>query len=413
MQTLPRLSANASQRAAELTAVAAAQAAIARMVGASPMDIQTFLRDLHAQHAFPRIALNELSQFGQPGQPYLGATLLPERRVPRNEYTETGVRYRTTVANDGSRYSPAQRKGKGVLVGSVPVVLGDSDIKTDFTAHDLDAVLEMILPIATLQTPAGMQAAAAVLGWGQAALNNALIERNEIQRFQALVDGKVIRRGDNDFYEEVVYPNPDGHRVAAGGDWTDPEYNILGDLLAMKRKLATKGGTVTRMLGSTAVLGLMLANQSLAKAAGKAIITVAPGGTLTQTAAAFSEDDLTALLRANGLPAFEVYDRTYFLDDGTTGRFMPEDAVILACTTGRDERVALANDPNTFRLVQNTLGYTAVGRAVGQLTPGRVIQVTYFSNKPPRLEGEAWQSSLPVILDPESFGVITDITLPG
>lgn len=413
MQTLSALAAGRTARDADLTLVAAARAAIERLLGPQPMDIQTFLRDLHAQNAFPRIALNELSQFGQPGQPYLGATILPERRVPRNEYTETGVRYRTTVANDGSRYSPAQRKGKGVLVGSVPVVLGDSDIKTDFTAHDLDAVLEMILPIANIATPAGMQAAAAVLGWGQAALNNALIERNEIQKWQAIVDGLVIRKGDNDFYEEVVYPNPEGHRVAAGTDWTDPDADILTELLAMKRRLAAKGGTVNRMIGSTAVLGLLLANRSLAKAAGKAIITVAGDGTLTQTASAFAEADLTALFRANGLPAFEAYDRTYFLDDGTTGRFLKENALCLFCTTGRNENVALANDPNTFRLVQNTIGYTAVGRAVGQLTPGRVIQVTYFSNKPPRLEGEAWQSSLPVILDPEAFGVITDIDLPA
>ena len=61
------------------------------------------------------------------------------------------------------------------------------------------------------------------------------------------------------------------------------------------------------------------------------------------------------------------------------------------------------------RLVENTIGYVGVGRAVGQRAPGRVVRVEAFNNKPPRIEAEGWQTTLPVIADPESIAVIKGI----
>jgi len=61
-------------------------------------------------------------------------------------------------------------------------------------------------------------------------------------------------------------------------------------------------------------------------------------------------------------------------------------------------------------ILPDTLGYFAIGRPAGQNTPGRVTHLASFTNKPPRIEAEGWQTSLPVIVEPESIGVIHSIT---
>ena len=77
-------------------------------------------------------------------------------------------------------------------------------------------------------------------------------------------------------------------------------------------------------------------------------------------------------------------------------------------TTGQDESIDLG-DTNSL-MVANTLGYTALGRAAGQAMPGRVLRMEAFENKPPRIEAEGWQTSLPVITNPEAIAVITSIS---
>ena len=376
------------------------------------MDIRTFLQQLQQRRQFELIALNELSQFGLPGQQLVGATLLPERQVTRNQYTETGIRYRTVIAADGDRYSPAQKRGRSVQTGSWDVKLGNSDIATQFTSHDLDTVVQMIAPLTGLGTPAGMAAAAQVLNWSNTAINMALQYSQEKHRWQAILNGTITRMGDGGT-ETVSYPGDPMQRQAAGGDWTDPDYNILADLLAAKLRLTAKGYMPNRLITSTAVQNVMLANKSLALAAGFSNITISGGGIITQQqAGGFNEEALNALMRRNGLPAIEVYDATYNDDRGVTDRFMAQNALVLAATTGRNERVALAQNPNVFRFLENTLGYHAVGIGTGQVSPGRVIRVTYHEDKPPRLNGEGWVEHLPVFTDPEAFQVIHTIPLP-
>ena len=82
---------------------------------------------------FALIAMNTIAQFGTPARRYQFAELMPERLVPRNLYRENGIRFRTIVANDGTRYSAVQKKD-GKLVSSVLVELGESDIGQDITA---------------------------------------------------------------------------------------------------------------------------------------------------------------------------------------------------------------------------------------------------------------------------------------
>jgi hypothetical protein len=62
--------------------------------------------------------------------------------------------------------------------------------------------------------------------------------------------------------------------------------------------------------------------------------------------------------------------------------------------------------------VDDTLGYHAIGTTGGSDDPGRVISVDIIDRKkPPRIEVEAWQTSLPIILSPEHVYVL-DTTAP-
>lgn len=117
---------------------------------------------------------------------------------------------------------------------------------------------------------------------------------------------------------------------------------------------------------------------------------------------------INSALAADGLPAFETYDLTYNTQVDTK-RFFPQDALFMAATTGRDEEIMVDWTDETI-LVQNTLGYTGIGIATGQPTPGRRLLMEAFESKPPRIEGSGWETTAPVILDPEAMVVITGIS---
>ncbi len=92
------------------------------------MDIYTLVQQMMADGTFARIAGNPAAQFGTPKRSYLGAEILPEKTVEENAYREDGIRYRTVIANSGSRYSPSQKEDGGALVGTFLVELGNQDI---------------------------------------------------------------------------------------------------------------------------------------------------------------------------------------------------------------------------------------------------------------------------------------------
>ena len=118
-------------------------------------DIAGLVNQLMTDGTVPTLALNPQAQFGIAPRRYLGAELLPERAVDENAYREESIIYRTVIANDGTRYSPTQKKG-AALIGSFLVELGNSDIATEFTSRDYDALLRMLdLDPATYRTEGG------------------------------------------------------------------------------------------------------------------------------------------------------------------------------------------------------------------------------------------------------------------
>lgn len=363
-------------------------------------DLKALLQILEAQGDFHRIANNPLAQFGTPTRTYLGASLLPERRVPQNAFREGGIKYRTVVANDGTRYSPVQKKGTE-LGGSFLVELGEADIGREFSSQEYDTLLEI------LGRGTDMQAALRIIDWADVTLVRAMVEHNERQRWQAIDLAQVTRKGDNGYLENVPYSNPAGHRVNASVVWSNDANDPLdSDILPMVDMLAGKGFAVNRIITSRAVMNILAGNAKMQARVGSTIINI--GGQLGIAAQRATAEALVRIFGANNLPAPEAYDLQYRTQTGT-GRFKAVNAMTFICTTGQEE-VIDPGDLEPIPPIQDTLGYHAVGRAAGQSRSGRVIRLEAFSNKPPRIEGEGWETELPVITEPEAIGVIGSIS---
>jgi hypothetical protein len=348
-----------------------------------------------------QISNNPRTQFGRPNRQYLGATLLPERLKRDNMYTETDIAFRTILANAGTRYSPTVKKG-GALVGSMKVELGDIDVAAEFTGEAYDALIQLLGENLTEQ---GM---VNVTGWLDSAINLSLRELMEKHRWEAIANAAVTRKGANDYLETVNYSNPAGHRVtiASGSEgsptgWYDPDHNPLTDLDAMVSLLKSKGFDTNRAITSTSRAQVIARHPLTMQAMGR--FTIGPGGTITTQNAFSSVTDLSQWMVAQGLPPIQTYDLMARTDTGTI-RFLDETKVVLLATTARDQTVDLGDEQ---RLLPNTLGYTAVGRAAGQAQPGVVIRAEAKEDKPPRIQAEGWATTLPVIQEPEAIGVLT------
>ena len=373
------------------------------------MDVRGLVEYMVQNQNFARVINNPLAQFGPVNRPYLGPSLLPEKEVPENAYVEEAIKYRTQLANDGTRYSPVQKKG-GILTGSFQVILGDSDIGSEFTGADYDALIRLIEQATGAQgVPGGgvdrptMLAIANLTMWADATLTLPLREKLELQRWQSIVNAQVIRSGDNNYTETVNYPNPPGHRVAAAGLWSNNNYDPWTDITTGAEYMAGLGYTINRIITSTPIRTKLSNNQQIKLRAGRisVVASVVSGipGRVTKA-------ELDELLQGDGLPAIELYDLQYRTQN-STGRFLPSNVVVMVATTGRDMSIDLGDLQPL--VVQDTLGYTAIGRTAGQSAPGRKTLVTPYENKPPRIEGEAWQTALPVITEPEAIYVITNI----
>lgn len=378
------------------------------------MDLRQIVDTLIQTENFTRVINDPLAQFGAPNRRYVGAEILPEVMVPENSYVEEAIRYRTIVANDGTRYSPVQIK-QGVLTGSFEVHLGDSDIGSHFTSADYDALIKLIERIngGYGNTGAGvarptMEAMARILNWVDLTLRRPLYEKNEKMRWEAICNASIARTGDNGYVETVTIPNPTGHRPNAGGVWSNNAYDPYTDIIAGAEFLAAKGYTVTRMVTGTDVRSKLSMNTNIRTRVGRisiisSTIVGLPGrATLNRMNEMFSEDNL---------PPLETYDLQYRTHT-SSGYFFPRGTFAMIAGS-RDQLIDRGDlEPAVMpRTVANTIGYVGMGRPAGQSTSGAVVVLRpEADSKPPRIEGEAWQVSLPVVQEPEAIYVIKNIT---
>lgn len=366
------------------------------------MDIKALIRKLIDEGKHLEIMNNPLAQFGPGNRRYLGTTVLPERLVTENKYREEGINYRTVIANAGTRYSPVQLKGSAI-VGSFDVELGYSDTGSQLTGSDYDAIIAM-LKRATGQSEITLEAMANILQWVDITLNRPLVEHNERNIWQAIVNATVELRGDDGYKEDVAYPNPANHRVNAAGAWSNNSVDPMDDLALAVETLASKGFIAGRIIAGQSVISKLQKNEIMRQRAGTLSIM---GGTVTGLASRASLASINGILADNEMPPIEPYNLIYRTQSGSD-YFLPRDCVVVVAATGRDELIDLGD--NEPLVMSDVLGYTAVGIGTGQTEPGRFTNLEAYANKPPRVEGEAWQSSLPVITEPEALYVIKAIS---
>jgi len=363
------------------------------------MDLATVLRTLEAQQDFYTLANLPSIQFGAPTSPLLGPSVLPERRVDLNEWTEQAIRYRTFIANDGSRYSPAQMRPSGMISGTMFVSLGNQDVAAQLTSKDYDALLRHLRSNATMEVIAN-----SVLSWMDNAIVQPLVKLQEKQRWDALTKAQVVRVGDNGYTETVTYPNPAGARAAAGGQWSNDSYDPMGDIYAHVDALTALGYTANRFITSRKVATLLAKNDFMIKRSGMGVRYQSPTETILGR---ITRADLNSGFAADGLPSIETYDSIYY-DLAGTHRYIPDNIFIILATTGSDETIQYPNGEP--RVMENVLGYSAVGTAAGQNNPGRVVIMEAKNDKPPRIESQGWQTTLPVLLEPEAVRCVTGIS---
>lgn len=363
------------------------------------IDLATLINNLQQDGTLRSIVNNQFAQFGLPTQPNLGATLLPEKSVPENAYREENIRYRTIIANNGSRYSPVQRK-KGVLMGAFDVSLSNSDLGSEFTGRDYDTLLRL------LGTGSTMEGVIQITKWAEAFFNRGMIALNEKQRWEAILNAEVVATGDNGWSETITYANPSGHRVNAATQWSDDAVDPMNDIGAIVDLLYTKGYTVTRIITNRPVISILNKNAKMRSRAGLNVIN-ATTGLLNTAPGRIDHARLNAIFAADNLPPIEEYNALYRTSTGTAA-YIPGNTMVFACATGRDEALLLDNS-DTYKEITDTLGYLAVGRAVGESSPGRVLRLFPEVDKPPRIDGQSWQTTIPVITEPEAFAVIKNI----
>lgn len=352
------------------------------------------------------------AQFGTESQPYLLATLLPERvrtDVIGLTFEDSAIAFRSAPALDNTRYSPVQFGQSGMESVDINVSMGHTDTASQLTARDHDGIMKY------LQRSLTQQAAATAVQWADRMLLQPHLDKNEIQRAQALLIGAVTREGTNGFSETVDLAVPVGYRpeipggtVAAPAGWFDPDYPILDDLLAGQAMLAMNGFRVTNIITDSEVLTLMKRNSQFAQ------LNAAAGTDPSIVVNSISNAALNNVLSDYELPGITRYDNGYRYPLANGGgryrKFMqPTDThlyVLIAGNTGRSEEVAGTGNENPILTLENTLGYYAIGLNPGQSVWGRTVHTEILQRKPRGLYGESYQTGFPVISNADAVYVL-------
>lgn len=362
-------------------------------------DIQRLIDQLRSTGAIDRISRNRLAQFGTRTRRLIGAEVLPAVDQEDNSYTDDTVRYRTVVGNAGTRYSPVVLKGNA-YVGSVKVELFDIDIGSELTSRDYDTLVRY------LDRNMSMDAMASVTNFLNTTVNMGLEELREVYRWQAIEKALVLRRGANGYREDIAYSNPAGHRAAAAAAWSTDATDPFADIYNRVQLLKDKGFSVSRILSTQNVVSIMGNNDTVRTRVGNVKVNI--GGSLVVQGGRASRAQINSAMTDEGLPEIELYDLIYRNQTGTA-RFISNDVMIFLGTTGRDANLELGDDAGTVELLPDTLGYYGVGRGAGQSGPGRVMMATHKEDKPPRVEAQGWETSAPVITEPEAIATISGI----
>ncbi len=335
---------------------------------------------------------------------YVGARYLP--LVNReNAFDEDGIYFRSVIAYDATRYAPVVPRG-GMESEPISVRLRTNDTGAQLTGRDYDVIVQL----ARLNRIDGVERILQDFLLTQIIKPlNDLIEK---QRWAAIADGIVKRRGDSGYQEDVPYANPAGHRAtipsgtnAAPAGWYDPAYSILNDIFAMADKL----GVVTDIITSRRILSLMSMNNEI-KAYGGMAVTNVNGQTQTLSGRVLS-DSIDNILRSNGLPGITLHEATYEQLNGARVRYLRDTAFVMLNSSSIDP-VVVSDRPEL--IAPTTLGFVGNGIATAQTTNGKAVYLRVNGNrKAPNVECEGTQVSLPILRNADGRQRLGILNIPA
>lgn len=383
-------------------------------------NLTELVAEIKQKRSLEAIAGSASLQFGTAEAPYLGAELMPEQIKSSNAYTEWGIEYFSLIGNSGSDYSPSQLNPGGQIVGSFDVKFGKNDQADTMSAQAYDAIRDILEMSTDASNNRDKRAVTELLSWFDKAIAQPLIRVGEKHRWDAIIDAQVLRTGSNGYQELVRYSNPVGQRisvpsgtVAAPTGWfgTDATYNLLSDILAIKRSLKAKGKDIVRIISNYEIFSVFMNHAGIRNLFMGVQLT--PGtNQFSPTIGVANEEEIGGLLRKHQLPNWTVYDRTYNYRNAA-GAIVSEKylnratyhPIVIIANTGMDQRIdlGLANPV----IIRNTLGCYGIGRLGGQARPGRVTNNLMTQDQYPEiLRSEMLEMALPVITSPQSIYVL-------
>jgi hypothetical protein len=210
--------------------------------------------------------------------------------------------------------------------------------------------------------------------------------RIELARGQALVTG-TIALNENGVVATVDFGRAAGHTVSAGTVWSNPAATIIANINTWRQTyIDSNGEPPAVMVGSTAILGYMLANTEIRTLA----------GSIAGTPALVSQQALGQVLTAFGLPPFFVYDAQVRVAGVATRVVAADKLLLLPAPTAPD------NEAGT------DLGTTMYGTTAESLDPRYgvegdepgIVAGAYSSEDPISIWTKAAAIALPVLVNP-------------
>lgn len=373
-------------------------------------DISSVIRGLEEDGSIFRAANNaRLSFLDANDRVLVGAQLMPEVAQPLNRYDEESFALIDMVADDSDRYSPVKFKGEGVEAASFEVVLGESSLGKQLSPATYDALVRL-QNVGSQQSIEQM--ADSVLDH-VGSITRGLAARNEIHRWEAIVNGEVVRVV-NGTIQTIPYPSATGQRSVLAAAWSNDANDPMDDFVAAQEYGADMGyPEVARIITSRRVVNILVRNLNMIRRSSG----LSPSDN-TYTGVA-SPGRTNAYLATEGFPAIETYEARYTEQDGRNRvrqRYLPEDAIVFVFGTGQVNEAALAlaaedGRPYVPADAPGTLGYTGMGTVSGHSTPGRQVYLNAeVSTVRPRVVSEGAQTSLSVFTEPNAFFVLTSVS---
>jgi hypothetical protein len=371
-----------------------------------PRDIKSLLTYLAANGLLRNKQNNLLTQWGPKNRRMLSTIFLPPRLVDNNQDTIDDVRFRVVAAQDGTRHSPAQIVDGGEMFSKINYRLGHSDLARQITGPDYDAI-NKFLRGGNFEAAIGK-----VVGIFSTFIIQALVEHDELANWEAIQFNKISRRGNNAYYEYEDGPDLENHRVAAGGDWSDPDYDpYVNDIIPRARLLTSLGFDIggIRPVTTQRVMELLADHPATLRRAYLGPAPV-PGQTLEEVAVPTDQSDVARVFRKIGMQAPITHDLRIQTKTGEKRAFA-EGHMTMIASTGRVERVNYnVDDPTQVKVVRDGLGFNGIGTPNNAQGPGRRNETRAETNrKDARIELEGWQATGPVIQEPTAIADVFDI----